>query len=66
MNWLRHRLVWPIKSYVFKILRPLVVPDCHVNEDYVCVTCGAPVLRRFLTCSDRCRNMFFSLGKSAP
>ena len=59
----RRYLLWPVKRLVFAVLRPVVVPDWDANEDYFCVMCGEPVLRRFLTCSDRCSDLFNALGK---
>lgn len=63
-SWARRVLVRPIKRALFDAIRPLVVPDCDSNEDYVCVMCGEPVLRRFLTCSERCGKELESLQAS--
>ena len=63
VSWARRYLVWPIKRAVFAVLRPVVVPDWNMNEDYFCVMCREPVLRRFLTCSRRCGELFNALGK---
>ncbi len=50
MKQLRRRL----KAWFFNLIRPLLVPDCDSNEDYLCMWCSEPVLRRWLYCSDRC------------
>ena len=47
-----------IKAVAYKIVRPLFVRDVDPNEDYECVVCGEPVLRRYLTCSEPCRAEF--------
>lgn len=43
-----------IKARVFKIMRPIFVPDVDPREDFNCGHCGEPVLTRVLVCSDAC------------
>lgn len=43
-----------IKAFFFKLIRPLFVDNVNPNEDYECVMCREPVLRRYLTCSKKC------------
>lgn len=43
-----------LKAWLFRLVRPLFVKDVDTNEDYECVICGEPVLRRHLTCSREC------------
>lgn len=52
---------WRVLAFVFKTIRPLFVRDSHPNEDYLCVICGKPVLRRYLTCSKKCGEAFDKL-----
>lgn len=52
------KLWWTIKAWLFDLIRPLFVGDVDRNEDYNCVICGAPVLRRYLTCSTKCEVEF--------
>ena len=46
---------WRVLNYLYTWIRfvrhwPY---DFNINEDYHCVVCGKPVLKRLLTCSDR-------------
>ena len=43
-----------IKTLIFRLIRPLFVKDICVNEDFECVECGEPVLKRMLYCSKKC------------
>ena len=47
-----------VKAWFYKLIRPVFVKDVHPNEDYECVICGEPVLRRYLTCSKKCADLF--------
>lgn len=42
------------KAAFFTWIRPLFVRDIDPNEDFICGSCGEPVLRRDLTCSKAC------------
>lgn len=53
---MRRLFWWPVKAFVFSLLRPFFVPDADPNEDYECVVCGNPVLRRRWACSRRCED----------
>lgn len=46
------------KAWLFRLARPAFVRDVDPNEDYECVACGEPVLRRDLYCSDECGRKF--------
>ena len=46
------------KTYFFKLIRPFFVKDIDPNEDYNCMTCNEPVLRRYLHCSVKCSEEF--------
>ena len=47
-----------LKSLFFKLIRPLFVEDIDLNENFNCVICDEPVLKRYLTCSQQCsKNM---------
>lgn len=41
-------------SLFYDLIRPLFVKDVDPNEDYNCIRCGWPVLRRQLFCSKAC------------
>ena len=43
-----------IKAWLYKLIRPLFVKNINPNEDFICMTCCAPVLRRYLFCSVKC------------
>jgi hypothetical protein len=43
-----------MKRFLFKLIRPLFVKNISPNEDFDCVTCGKPLLRRYLACSEKC------------
>lgn len=43
-----------LKKWFFDRIRVFFVPDWNTNEDYICMHCGEPVLRRWLYCSDEC------------
>lgn len=51
-----------IKALFFKLIRPLFVKGIDSNEDFVCVQCMEPVLKRQLFCSIKCAeiNSFYS------
>lgn len=51
---MRESLRRRVKALLFRIVRPLFVKDVDRNEDYECVECGEPVLRRDLVCSEEC------------
>lgn len=57
-----------MKKFIFDLIRPLFVKDIDPNEDYNCMECGTPVLRRILYCSTKCSRKFASkmLGKDIP
>lgn len=40
-----------LKAALFSLVRPLFVRGVDPREDYECVYCGEPVLRRQMTCS---------------
>lgn len=42
------------KRHVYAVIRPLFVAGVHRLEDYECVMCGEPVLRRQITCCAEC------------
>lgn len=52
------RLYWRALDRAYALVRPLFVRDVDPNEDYRCCVCGKPVLRRYLTCSKRCGELF--------
>ena len=52
---------WRVLDLFYSLIRPLFVRDVDSNEDYLCIMCGKPVLRRFLTCSIKCSNDFDTL-----
>lgn len=54
LNNIRRRL----KAGIFNKIRPFVVSDIDSNEDFICGSCGGPVLLRELFCSDRCALIF--------
>ena len=43
-----------IKNWLFRLIRPLFVANVDPSEDYECIMCEEPVLRRRLTCSASC------------
>ena len=44
--------------HFYNLIRPFYVKDWDRREDYYCVNCNKPVLRRDLTCSNKCRVEF--------
>lgn len=54
----RQPLRWRVLAAFYALVRPLVVRRLDANEDFECVQCGKPVLRRFLTCSRACGDAF--------
>ena len=42
------------KRFLFKLIRPLFVTNIDPNEEFECVICGEPVLKRKLVCSNLC------------
>lgn len=42
-----------IKSTLYSWIRPFFVKDIDINEDFTCLICGGPVLRRYLLCSSK-------------
>lgn len=54
-----------LKAWLYRLIRPLFVRDIDPNEEYVCVMCCEPVLRRSLTCSKRCAHEF-ELALASP
>lgn len=50
MRLLLDRLRRTFKRVIFSVLRPLFVEDLDANEDFACIVCDEPVLRRHLTC----------------
>ncbi len=52
------KLSWKIQEKFYKLIRPLFVKDVDLNEDYNCMQCDKPVLRRFLFCSEKCSAKF--------
>jgi len=47
-------VTWLVLSFVHDMVRWMVVRDIDPNEDFNCVYCSKPVLRRWLYCSDAC------------
>jgi hypothetical protein len=41
-----------LKHYFFKLIRPLFVSNIDPNEDFNCMICNEPVLKRYLTCDN--------------
>jgi hypothetical protein len=41
-------------EWFFNLIRPLFVKGIDPNEDYFCVICNRPVLKRYFCCSDKC------------
>lgn len=54
-------MIWWFLGGLYRLIRPLFVEDIDSNEDYVCGSCGKPVLRRSLFCSDRCNQVLEDL-----
>jgi len=43
------------KKKLYSLIRPLFVRNIDPNEDFVCMNCSMPVLRRILYCSFSCQ-----------
>lgn len=52
-------MYWKLLAFIFNIIRPLFVDNVDKNEDYECMACGKPVLKRHLFCSDKCSDLEF-------
>lgn len=50
------------KYFFFNLIRPFFVKDIDHNEDYDCIICGEPVLRRVMQCSEKCYKESQRLG----
>lgn len=47
-------LYWKFMAAFFRAMRPWFLADVDPNEDFNCMECGKPVLRRYLFCSVKC------------
>ena len=45
---------WRMRARVYSVVRRLFVHNVNPNEDFTCVTCCKPLLRRVLYCSSAC------------
>lgn len=50
-----------VKALFFNLIRPLFVANIDPNEDFDCIICVEPVLRRQLVCSQKCYDKFCSI-----
>lgn len=49
-------IYWKLLVFIFYYIRPLFVDNLDRNEDFYCMECCKPVLRRYLFCSEKCSN----------
>ena len=53
------KLYYRLLHWWYWKIRWIFVPDYNINEDYNCMYCGKPVLRRYLYCSQKCTDADF-------
>lgn len=54
---------WAFLDWFYSKIRFLFVNNVDPNEDFYCMFCDKPVLKRYLFCSVQCSNMFEELEK---
>jgi hypothetical protein len=48
------KLYYYLQNKLYYLVRPLFVDTVDPNEDYICMYCQKPVLKRYLYCSLEC------------
>lgn len=61
-----HAYMRSMKKLLYDLIRPLFVNRVDPNEDFNCIDCGEPVLRRVLFCSKKCYLGFVGISDDYP